>query len=280
MTTAIRKEAPHHNTLTCYVKYECRLPECVERYTQRNQERRVTQANGTWSGLIDAEPVRQHLLKLHEAGISIYRVAELAGMDYKKVRIYTQHAYSYKEPRRRRITPVVAARLLALDINEITPAKVDPTGLRRRVQALAAVGWPRETVIRRAGLSARNAWKITDQPTVLASTMQAVTAVYDDLSCRNPLRNGVSKNSVSRTKNRAAANRWPTPKYWARFPGAIDDPHFTPEYKVTKAEILAEETRWLIQTAGLTRAQAAERLGKDRSYIDRVLGQTDIGAAA
>ncbi|WP_329309352.1 hypothetical protein [Streptomyces microflavus] len=278
--TATTREAPHHNTLTCYVKYQCRLPECIERYTKRNQERRATQADGTWGGLIDAEPVRQHLLKLHEAGISIYRVAELAGMDYKKVRIYTQHSYSYKEQRRRRITPRVAARLLALDINETTPAKVDPIGLRRRVQALAAIGWPRETVISRAGLSPRNACKIVDQPTVLASSMRAVSDVYDDLSCRNPLRSGVTRNSVSRTKNRAAANRWPTPKYWARFPGAIDDPHFTPEYKVTQAEILAEESRWLIETAGLTRTEAAERLGKHRSYIDRVLGQTDLKAAA
>nr|WP_031186524.1 hypothetical protein [Streptomyces sp. NRRL S-1896] len=110
--------------------------------------------------------------------------------------------------------------------------------------------------------------------------MQAIVVAYEDLSRRNPRRNGIPKNVVTRTRNRAAANRWPTPKYWDKYPDAIDDPHFTPEYGLTKADILAEETRWLIETAGLTRGQAAERLGKDRSYIDRVLGQANLKAAA
>ncbi|MFF1499709.1 hypothetical protein ACFVZR_07495 [Streptomyces sp. NPDC058316] len=272
------KEAPHHDKLTCYVDYHCRRPECVERYTQQNRARRLAHANGTWDKFIDAEPVRQHLLALHAAGITIYRVAALTGMEYANVRIYTQHGYGNSEPRRQRVTPEVAARFLALDINEITPAKVDATGLRRRIQALAAIGWPTEHVASRAGLSPRHISTLVRQPMVLASTAQAITTTYDDLRHRSARRNGVSNNVANRTRNRAAAKRWPPPKYWDET-GAIDDPHFTPEYKVTQAEILAEEAQWLISVGGLNRTQVAERLGKNRSYIDRVLG-ADFEAAA
>ncbi|MCX4450634.1 hypothetical protein [Streptomyces sp. NBC_01789] len=276
--TATRREAPHHNKLTCYIDYHCRRPECVERYTQQNRARRLAHANGTWDKLIDAEPVRQHLLALHAAGISIYRVASLTGMDYKGVRIYTQHGYKNSEPRRRRITPEVAARILAIKAEDVGPSKVDATGSRRRVQALAAIGWPGETVAVRAGLHPRHISTLLQQPTILASTAQGIADAYDDLRYRSARRNRVSKRVATRTRNRAAAKRWPPPKYWDES-GAIDDPHFTPEYKLTQAEILAEEARWLMDIGGLTRTQAAERLGKDRSYIDRVLGPEYEAAA-
>lgn len=278
MTTATRREAPHHNNLTCYVSYHCRRPDCVDRYTRQNQARRLAHANGTWDKFIDAEPVRQHLLKLHAAGITIYRVATLAGMDRASIRMFTQHGYNNNESRRRRVTPEIAARILALDINEITPTKVDVTGSRRRVQALAAIGWPTERVASYAGLSPRNISTLLQQPMIMASTAQAIATTYDKLRHQSARRNGISKNIANRARNRAAAKRWPPPKYWDET-GAIDDPHFTPEYKVTQAEILAEDARWLISVGGLDRNQVAERLGKDRSYIDRVLG-ADTKAAA
>ncbi|MGQ4340344.1 hypothetical protein ACN6LF_005213 [[Kitasatospora] papulosa] len=280
MSTAVRREAPHHNTLTCYVRYQCRLPECTERYTQQNQTRRHGQATGSWTTLIDAEPVRQHLLQLQAAGITLYRVAALAGMNYTSVRIYLHHGYNNCEPRRRRITPEVAARILAINVEEATPSKVDATGLQRRLQALAAIGWPKEHVARHAGLAPRHISTLSRRPTVLASTADLVNTAYEELRHRSTRRNGVTKLVANRTRNRAKANRWPPPKYWDRFPGAIDDPHFTPEYLVPQTEILAADARWLIDTAGMTRTQVAERLGKDRTYIDRVLGPVETKAAA
>lgn len=279
MTATTRREAPHHDKLTCYVDYHCRRPECVERYTQQNRARRLAQANGTWDKLIDAEPVRQHLLALQAAGVSIYRVASITGMTYKCVRSYTQHGYKNREPRRRRITPEVAARILAITADGVGPSKVDATGSRRRVQALAAIGWPGETVAVHANLHPRHISTLLQQQTILASTAQGIAAAYDDLRYRSARRNRVSKRVATRTRNRAAAKRWPPPKYWDQHPDAIDDPHFTPEYKLTQAELLAEEARWLMDIGGLTRTQAAERLGKDRSYIDRVLGPEYEAAA-
>ncbi|TPM82623.1 hypothetical protein FKO01_60490 [Mesorhizobium sp. B2-3-3] len=271
MAASTHREPPNHSRLTCYVSYGCRRPECVERYTRRNQVRRAAHADGTWVHLIDAEPVRQHLLELQAAGITLYRVAALTGMDFGSVRIYVEHGYGHCEPRRRRITPEVAERILAIRAGEARPSKVDAVGLQRRFRALAAIGWPTERVAIQAGLSPRHISTLVQQPTVLASTDEAATNAYEYLRNRSARRNGVPKNVANRTRNRAAANRWPPPKYWDRFPGAIDDPHFTPEYGLTRAEVLAEDARWLIENGGLSRARAAERLGKDISYIDRVL---------
>jgi hypothetical protein len=41
---------------------------------------------------------------------------------------------------------------------------------------------------------------------------------------------------------------------------------------VTRAEILAEDAAWLIGF-GLDRTAAAQRLGVDKSYLDRALAQ-------
>jgi hypothetical protein len=63
---------------------------------------------------------------------------------------------------------------------------------------------------------------------------------------------------------------WAPTRYWDAFPGALDDPHFTPEYGKTRLEILAEDGAWAL-TGRVDREVIAERLGVDRSYLDRAL---------
>lgn len=268
MTTAVR-QPPHHRTLTCYTDYRCRLPECVARFNAYDRTRRRAQAAGTWQPLVDAEPIRKHLLALHAAGITIHRVATLTGLTDTAIRSFTQHA-SAKNRRRHRATHETAAKILAISLDTATPGYVDATGTRRRLHALVAIGWPLEVVATYVGVSQRNIWSLTQRNKVRATTARNVADVYGELCNEKPTRNGVSKWHAKQARNRASARRWPTPTYWDET-GGIDDPDFIPDYKVTQAEILAEEAHWLITTAGLTRGQVAERLGKHRSYIDRVL---------
>lgn len=269
MSTAART-APNHDTLTCYTKYQCRRPKCVQRYNTWGRDRECAITDGTWQPLLDAEPVRQHLLGLHAAGITIHRVAAITGITFQNVRSFTQHGYGNTAPRRRRVTPQVAAKILAVNLIDHTPGNVNSTGSRRRLQALVAIGWPSIYVARHAGIDPANRNAIVARPTIRATTAQKFAAAYDEMRHQKPGRRGVRPVSIKRAKQQAAANRWPPPTYWDQC-GAIDDPHWSPDYKVTRAEILAEEARWLITTAGLTRTEAALRLGKDRSYIDRVL---------
>lgn len=268
-TAAGPRQAPHHDTLTCYTDYRCRRPECVDRYNAYNRDCRRQIAAGTWEPLLDAEPVRQHLLALHAAGITIHRVAKLTGIPFRNVRSFTQHDYGNRAGRRHRVTREVAEKLLAITVETHTPAYVDPTGSRRRVEALAAIGWPSIHVARAAGIHPSNRTTTFDSPTIMASTARKFAAAYDQLKGQKPEQQGIRKSSITTVRLRAKNLRWPPPSYWDET-GAIDDPDFVPDYGKSRLEIVAEDARWLM-ASGLDRAEAARRLGKDKSYIDRAL---------
>lgn len=289
MTTAIRKEAPNHNTLTCYTAYKCRLPACVDRYNTSVRNRIRAQKAGTWQAFIPAEPVRQHIRHLQAEGMIPADIAAAAGVNPQAVLDFITPSPGKGRGRKQRTTPEMASRILAVTVEAAAARanRVPATGTIRRIQALVALGWPLKTIAAHAGIYLAGPSDIlqrthlpAERAIVLADTEQKIKATYDTLRAARPERRGVPKGLVTKSKNWARANRWPKPAYWDKFADAIDDPHFTPEYGITKADILAEESRWLIETAGLTRTQAAERLGKDKSYIDRVLNQTQLKAAA
>ena len=265
-------EPPHHETLTCYTDYRCRLPGCVERYNAWSRERERAIANGTWQPLLDAEPIRQHLLKLHAAGITVGRVARLTGMSHRSVRSYTQHDYSNVAPRRRRVTQEVADRILAINPEDHTPGYVNPIGSQRRVQALMAIGWPSIYTARAANIHPSNRNSIFSSPTMRAATAQRIADAYNEMRHQEPVRHGVRPVSAKRAKLHAADRRWPPPEYWDEV-GAIDDEHFTPEFGVTRREIVAQNANWVMRTAGIGRAAAAERLGVSKAYIDHAFRQ-------
>jgi hypothetical protein len=265
--TGTDRQPPHHETLTCYTDYSCRLPGCVDRYNAWCRDRDRAIADGTWEPLLDAAPIRQHLLALHAAGITIYRVAALTGLTYKSVRSFTQHDYGNAAPRRYRVTREVAAKILAINTEDHTPGLINPIGSQRRFQALVAIGWPTLHIAPRAGIHPSNRTTIFNAPTMRASTAQRIAETYDEMRHQRPARHGISATSIKRAKKQAADRRWPPPKYWDEV-GAIDDEHFEPLYGVTRRELIAQDANWIMRTAGLTKAAAAERLGVDKSYVD------------
>jgi hypothetical protein len=271
VTTATRTP-PHHDTLTCYTDYRCRRPECVDRYNAWGRDRGRAITDGSWQPLLNAEPIRQHLLALHAAGITIHRVAVITGLTYRAIRNFTQHDYGNAAPRKRRVTREVAAKILAVNAIDHTPGNVDCTGSRRRIQALMAIGWPLVYIAERAGVHPSNRSTIVSRPTIRATTARKIADAYDEMRHQKPARHGIRPTSIKRAKQQGGASRWPTPSYWDQC-GAIDDPRFTPDYKVTRLEIVAEEADWLITTAGLTRTQAAERLEVSRCYVDKALAR-------
>jgi hypothetical protein len=262
------RQPPHHNTITCYTDYRCRLPQCVERYREWDRARYRAKANGEPSRYIDAEPVRQHLLKLYAADLSINAIAASTGLTYLAVRGFTHHEYGNRRARRQRCTRETAAKILAITPDNITSGRIDSTGTIRRVQALVAKGFPLERIAPHAGLSVNNMSALLQRETVLASTARKVAEAYELLQNQAPARHGVDKRNVSRARKRAAANRWPDTKYWATRMDVIDDPHFEPLYGVTRREIVAQDANELMRISGLDRATAADRLGVSKAYID------------
>ncbi|MGW0920163.1 hypothetical protein ACWD3J_14235 [Streptomyces sp. NPDC002755] len=270
MTTAVR-EAPHHRNLTCYTDYKCRLPECVERRRLWQQDRRRKQREGQ-AALVDAEPVRQHLLALQTDGISTYRAALIAGVDDWTVRAFMP-SRDGRRIRKNRTTPEVARKILAITAEAATSGYTDGTGTRRRIQALAANGWPLSRLATHLGLNPTYVGDLlrTPEQRVYATTAAKVARGYNQIKKQKPARHGIAAHIAKRTRLVAKAKRWPTPKYWDQFPDAIDDPHFQPLYGVTNRELIAIDASELIRWGGLDRAAAAERLGVDKSYLDHAL---------
>lgn len=268
MTTTDRREAPHHNNLTCYVDYRCRRPECVDRYNIRNSARLRAQRNGTWQVFIDAEPVRQHILQLAAAGVGPGPIAITSGVPIQSVLDFIRPHRAKRRGRKQRTTPEMAGKILAVTTANRIAGRVDATGTRRRIQALVAIGWPQKAIARHAGLSTENVGDLTRRTQVFASTANSIATTYDKLRNLKPERHGIDKGQAKRARNWAARNRWPTVAYWADRMDVIEDPYFEPMFGVTRREIVAQDANELMRISGLDRATAAQRLGVSKAYID------------
>lgn len=281
MTTATAvRTPPNHNTLTCYVDYRCRLPECVERQRTYDRQRREARANGTWNHLVDATEARNHVRALHAAGLAEHRIAALANTTDHTIHSLRVRSYAKGRGRQQRINRALAERILAITPDGHHPSRVPSTATNRRIEALAATGWPLAAIATHAGLTAKTMSAARNQKTVAFTTARAIARTYQDLRDTKPENAGVSPWNARRTRKWAQGQRWAPPAYWDDPEHPIGDPHFQSDYGVTKAEILAEDTRWLMRQ-GYTREQAALRLGKSRSYIDKVLNDhPDAGQAA
>ncbi|MFF7142322.1 hypothetical protein ACFZB5_13875 [Streptomyces nodosus] len=268
---AVAREAPHHTKLTCYTDYRCRRPECVRRYNDWQNNRLHAKATGTWQPLIDATPVREHLHKLHAVGITPHRVSVLTGIDWNTIRLYTQPAPKQGRGMFRRTTPEFEAKILAIQPEPTLSGLVDPTGTCRRIQALSAIGWPLKELGPHIGVRPDNVRRLLKgrQPRVQGTTAQGAIDAYAQLRNDHPSKHGVSAIGISRALRNAKQHRWAPPKYWDQYPGAIDDPHFIPEYRKPRIAVVAEEAHWLMTAGRLTRADAADRLGITKSYIER-----------
>lgn len=275
MTTAA--EAPHHNTLTCYTNYRCRRPECTARYHAYEQARKQAQKAGLPStDLVDATPVRRHILRLTATGIGPYSIAAATGIRPQTIHDIIRPQPSRGVGRRYRVTPQLADKILAITPDNATPLRVDATGTHRRIQALVAAGWPQQTIARHAGLSSQYLSALLQRTSIYATTAQAIAKTYNELSQQRPSRAGIDKLQSKKARNRAASHGWPTPKYWAQHPDLLDDPHFVPE--ASRTEQIANDAAWLLDS-GLDRNQIAQRLGVSRDYIVKALRQTQEAAA-
>ncbi|OUD03352.1 hypothetical protein [Streptomyces swartbergensis] len=263
-------EAPHHNNLTCYTDYGCRLPDCVERRRQWQRDLRRRRREGQ-PALIDAQPVRQHLTALQAAGISVNAVARTAGLDEWTLRNFLPSP-SGKRPRKHRVTPETARKILAVTAEQAAVGYTDGTGTRRRIQALVANGWPMRRLAEHIGLNPSYVGDLVrrteSEHPIRSATAAKVAEAYEHLRDERPSRHGIEARQIRRMRKLAAERKWPTVTYWADRMDVIDDPDFQPLYGVTKREIVAQDAHWVMTTIGLDRASAAERLGVSKAYID------------
>lgn len=110
--------------------------------------------------------------------------------------------------------------------------RVDPVGSRRRLQALACMGWDMVRLAERSHVSAQQLRNIANDAApssgISAATAAAVAGIYAALSCTpgfTPYSMGRSPErqaTLKQTWMRAAAAGWLPPMSWT--PDTIDDP--------------------------------------------------------
>lgn len=112
MTGIDTADARDHGTLSCYVEDNCRCTACCAAHRAHRDRAARLKARWRETPLIDAEPVREHVLHLSACGIDPRRAALLAGIS-PATTDHLLHGYRYHPPTRH-MRGETAARLLAV----------------------------------------------------------------------------------------------------------------------------------------------------------------------
>jgi len=223
--TTVRPIADH-GTLSRYKHHGCRCETCCAGYRAYQRTTRRRRGYGTWQPFVGAEPVRQHIIALHNAGMSYASIAKAAGL-YEATVTGFIYALSAKDPRKEKATPDIANSILAVTPDPMLSGWIDATGTRRRIQALAAHGWPMPSLADPIGINTCSVNRITRQVRVFTSTARAVLDVYNTHSAASPQEHGIPLWKSDRARREAQAKGWPDPLWWEDM-GHIDDPNFDP----------------------------------------------------
>jgi len=150
------------------------------------------------------------------------------------------------------------------------PLRVEGTGVARRIEALLALGWPREEIARRLGvrLSRIASMRASRGMMVFASTARRVSEVYDQLADRP------GPNRITAGKARGAG--YALPIAWDD--DTIDNPAAKPyaELKVTEADPAVVARLWAHRRPELVRmpdAVAFIREAHARGLTDAEIGR-------
>ena len=221
-----------HGTKACYGLDRCRCLPCCNAISVYEQDRKKRNAYGR-SNLIDAGPARAHVAALMAAGVGAKTISARSGVAHGALwrLMYGKTRPDGTQIPSRRITRATADRLLALHPDDGTlladGARVDGTGTRRRLQALACLGWSIGRLAADTGLDRQALDQAMRGGQVVARNARAVAAAYEQLwNQRAPATDHRERISVARSINRATAAGWLPPIAWDD--DTIDDPAATP----------------------------------------------------
>ena len=197
---------------SCVRRHRCPCTPCRTAYARQKKYSRAGICD-----LIDAAPVQAHIERLLKAGGTPSGIATAAGLSNSQI-VYTMAATT------RRIKHTTAARILAVTQPDGT---LDPTGTRRRIQALIANGWSCALLSDRLGLTRAAVHHWLSSNRVTRHTADRVQTLYDQLWDQAPPET-TPMERMAANRNRSLAQRrgWPVPMAWDD--DQIDDPNTQP----------------------------------------------------
>ncbi|MDR3036159.1 MAG: hypothetical protein LBV78_24215 [Kitasatospora sp.] len=217
-----------------YARYKldgCRCYTCGWAVAQYNDAREHAMRRGTWQPYVDATPVRDHIRALQACGMGLRTIAAAANVTRRRLQsIVTGRTHRGTGPQQQ-VRPALAAAVLAVEpsLNLIAASTpIDPTGTRRRLQALVTLGWPQAQLAAALGMTPANFGAMVRRPNVLARRARQVRDLYAELWQADPRAHGVAPQPYSRARNQGTANGWAPPSAWDD--DRIDDPTAFPEW--------------------------------------------------
>ena len=231
---ACANDHKHAGSSTCYIIHKCRCRPCTDGQSARARARNRAKLYGRWvDPYVDAQPVREHVQMLQASGMGWKRIAELSGVGNTAI---SQLIYGRKgsnaDPRKgeplKRVLGVKAEKILAVlpDIDNLRAgAHVDPTGFRRRVQALVANGWSLSKIADRLGVHHSNMGMSLTRDKVTAAHHRDMVALYDELwNVLPPHVEWRDLIAFNRSKNMAKKKGWLPPLAWDDIDADLEPP--------------------------------------------------------
>ena len=259
----------HGLTSTCYVVHLCGCRACMDGNARRRRDRYRLLAYGRYQDAHQPiEPIRQHLQALVDTGMIPERIAISAGVGGATVRRLLNSETA------RVVTGATARKLLAVTPDSSTLAaqgRVNGRGTRRRLQALAAIGWNHHEIARRLGYPRWKVNKALEGAYVDIRVHDDIAALYDELWDQQPPTHTRAQR-VGRSYALTVARRhgWLPPLAW-------DDIDTDPAPPTAGQEPLLDEIAIALALAGQNvRLTRDARLEATRRGTERGLSLTQL----
>lgn len=229
-------------------------------------------AYGKWEpDRMPVEPVRDRILAWREAGVGTPRLAELTGVHSRTLDQIVNHG--------KWVSRKTWDAVLGLEIHQAWRVaadlgRVDATGTRRRLQAMAALGHRIDYINARLGLGPTGIGKVLsgERERVSASRARAVAALYEELWDQ--------PGPCERTRSTAARKGWRLPMWWDD--DTIDDPSAEPtvgrEKRLTSTELIADLREIGVTDPDEIAERAAESLGIQPDSVARQLARIKVAS--
>lgn len=211
-----------HGTDLMYLTHKCGCRPCKDAHTVMRRKMRATSYQD--GRLVDAGPAAERIRYLNTRhGYTIAEIAELSGVG-------TTTLTKVRNGRQQSVSSITRDALFGVKPRTEPTGYVDATGTRRRLEALAAIGWSLEQIAEASGFhdTVLRRFRRGAQPRVHIESAERVKAVYDELSMRPaPADTRERRGAVKQVLSRAEREGWLPPMAWDD--DQIDDPDYTPQ---------------------------------------------------
>lgn len=191
----------------------CDCQPCKDSKAAYARDRRRQIAYGRWESYMPAEPCREHVRALMASGVTLGRVAVMAGLGVSTVQKLMQGTPRSGGKLSSRVLAKTFRAIIAvrLDLDALPgTAMVHSAGTRRRVQALACLGYSLKEQADAVGRIPANYRTILTIDQVSVATARLVRDLYDAWS----MTPAPDTWQAERTRRWAEKNGWLLPLAW------------------------------------------------------------------